>query len=392
MERPKPMVKEEFTAKLRHLRNILGTHGFDSVALESEGAMRWLTGFRHQVVDINPGAPTTVQAVVDTVRDPAALVFFSDPWEEARVRDIMETGIWNDCGVSVSYDTHPPSASDKRLLTRACPDYAEIERQIVSPLVQGLKGNQWDKLLWLVSQSRQALYELASSLRKGMTGWDVRTSVYHAYHERHLELNLVLLGLSGMERHLHPVVMDDSLVEEGSVVKLVVGARYFDMFHSASQLVKIGSDPTEKELAVHAALQETALAYADQFRTGATEGVLYDSLGPICSEVAERRGIKGFERSAYLHHPGGPLSPLGNRDFIIEKGGERRLFPFAQFSVNPVDAVVYLKCELQGVVMPAGPPTIIDEFTWCTDERFFDTRTFAGKPIRLPAIIAHMWR
>ncbi|PKL27934.1 MAG: hypothetical protein CVV46_09010 [Spirochaetae bacterium HGW-Spirochaetae-2] len=388
MRRPMPITKVEFCAKVKQLEDILESHGYTGAYLCSEGAMRWFTGMRHQVVDISPNAPTTVQAIV-TVHPQRSISFFSEPWEAARVGDIMAKGIWNDCGIAVSYGGSSPDFSRPGLLSPTLAGYAELERTIVSPLSEGTAGNQWDKLMWLIGESRQALVEVARLLRPGMTGWDVRSAIYEAYHRRHIELNLVMLGLSGMQKHAHPVIDDDSVVEDGSMVKLVVGARYFDMIHSASQLVAIGRKPSERELHVHRALQEATLAYADQYRSDAVESDLYHCLGPIFLSVAKKQALAGFEKSAYLHHGGGPLSPLGSRDFVVTERGTRSIFPYAQFALNPVDALHYLKFELQGVTLPSGPPLILDEFTWCDDARLYQTVQWQSESLRLPTIITN---
>ena len=387
MERPVSITKGEFCAKLTHLKGVVRSNGYDAIHLESEGAMRWLTGYRHQVVDIAPQARTTVQAVV-TVEPEFSITFYSDPWESNRVHDIIAAGIWNECAISAEYGGGSPDFSLPRLLSSQADErYPELERSIISVLAEGLEGNQWDKLQWLVSESRRTLVELSTQLTEGMTGWDLRTALYQAYHERHMELNLVMLGLSGMQSHLHPVVMDESRVERGSIVKLVVGARYYDMFHSASQLVSIGGVPNRHDRAVHRALQDAALRYADQYRVGNDEARLFDSLGPIFADVAKEHDLKGFEKSAYLHHAGGPLGPSGNRVFVVSRNGRRELIAHEQFAVNPVDAIEFLKFEVQGVVLPEGAPGLIDEFTWCADEDVYDTMPWNAGSIRVPTIL-----
>lgn len=393
MNHPPSITKVEFCAKIEHLEKVVEKYRGSAMYLRSEGAMRWLTGKRHQVVDINANAPTTVQAVVHTKSTPVSIEFFSDPWESSRVEDIIEAGPWNDCGIQASYRGSSCDFSDQSLISPKWENYTEIERKIVSPLAQALEGNQMDKLSWLICESRQALLSIAKSIRAGMTGWELRTLVYQAYHERHMELNLVMLGLSSMRRHLHPVIEDDSVVQEGAIIKIAIGARYFDMFHSATQLVKIGGAPTDREQQVHRALQEATLAYADQFRSGAIEKDIHRSLGALFAETANKHGLPGFEQSAYLHHAGGPLSPLGNRDFVIGPDGNRPILPLTQFSVNPVDILEYLKFELQGIVQIEGSPLILDEFTWCADDpkqkQYYDEMIWNNGKLRLPTIITN---
>jgi len=392
MERPKSITNEEFCAKIELLKAVVEKFDGAAMYLCSEGGMRWLTGKRHQVVDIKPDTSTTIQAVVHTrTSTQPNIVFYSEPWESARVYDIIKSGPWNSCGIEASYGGTLCDFFEPGLICPAWENYREIERAIVSPLAQGVNGNQMDKLQWLASESRQALISIAKAVHVGMTGWEMRTLVYQTYHERHIELNLVMLGLSGMKRHLHPVIEDDSVVKDGTVIKIAVGARYFDMFHSATQLVKIGTNPTDREQEIHRALQEATLVYTDQFQHGAVEKNIYSSLGTIFADTARKHNLPGFEQSAYLHHAGGPLSPLGNRDFVISPDGLRPIIALAQFSVNPVDAIEYLKFELQGIVQPEGAPLILNEFAWCTDDQkqkpYYDEIKWNNKNLRLPTII-----
>ena len=54
-----------------------------------------------------------------------------------------------------------------------------------------------------------------------------------------------------------------------------------------------------------------------------TEKELYASLLPIGQKIEREHGIPHFARSAHIHHAGGPISPLGNRDFVIFREWEK---------------------------------------------------------------------
>lgn len=381
MNRPKSIDKNEFLAKIKHLKEFIEPLKYKSLYLESEGALRWLTGYRHQVIDIESSAPTTLQAVVNPFSK--TLTFFSDRWEEARIRSIMAKGIWNECGFKSEYQQKGDFLEKNSPLI---PNEEQL-RSIVSPLAEGFDGNQWRKLQWLINESRQALITVGGQLRSGQTGWDVRTMIYNEYSRRHIELNLVMVALGGMEDHLHPVVDDDSLVTPKSVVKLVVGARYYDMFHSASQLVVIDREPTEIEKKVHHALVEATLAYADGYRAGAIESDLYRSVGPIFEKIEKKYHLLGFHKGAYLHHLGGPLSPLGNRDFTLTEGQKRVILPFAQFALNPCEPIHSFKFEMQGVALKDQSPTILNDFQWCNDPSLYEVHLFDNKEIPLCTLI-----
>jgi hypothetical protein len=125
-------------------------------------------------------------------------------------------------------------------------------------------------------------------------------------------------------------------------------------------MVKFGSKVSADTLASYHALQEGAVEYADCYRSGAVEGTIYTELGRRFEALEKKHGIAGFAASAYAHHLGGPTSPIGNRDYLIEKGGTRRMFPWMQFAINPLETRFLTKVEVQGIVQPEGPPHMLD--------------------------------
>ncbi|MDC7245206.1 MAG: hypothetical protein PQJ47_04750 [Sphaerochaetaceae bacterium] len=384
--RPQPITKQEFQAKILHLRGVLNNRGYRGIYLSSEGAMRWLTGMRHQVTDIAPLDSTTIHCLIKPDKESTILHFYCERWEQNRLQSFLHDPLFSSEAVKVRYSLIEELYHDDNVLFPGDTGYRELEREIVSVLIEHLQGNQMDKLNYLVSNSRKALIEISRLVEEGMTGWDLRSLVYEKFHQKHLELNQVVLGLSGMESFQHPVTDDDSTVQKGSVIKIVVGARYFDMLHSASQLVKIGQDVTPFEMKVYKALAAFSLSYAATFTSEAAEKDIYERAYPIAVKVEEEYQLEGFSQCAYLHHLGGPLSPLGNREFLIKKGGNRRILPYSQFAVNPVDPILFHKCELQGIVIPDGPPVILDEFALVEHE--FMTMPYNGRKVRIPTIIS----
>ncbi len=386
MSLPPSITENEFFAKLSHLKNIVVNHSSHAIYLESEGAMRWLTGKRHQVIDIHPSSQTTISAIISFDKNSYSLNFYSDPWEQNRLNDFLKNPMFQSNGVKSIQDTMDHLQLTNSIINPRMKEYREIEREIVSPLIE---NNQYKKLEFLVTNSREALLEVAHKVNSGMDGWTLRSLVYESYHKRHLELNQVILALDGMSSYQHPMVEDDSVVKEGSIIKIVTGSRFFDMFHSATQLVKIDNRVTNEENYLYHALQEMAIEYAKKFIPNTSEELLYASLIPIATTIEEKYNISNFKESAHIHHAGGPLSPLGNRDFVITQNGTRKIFPYTQFSINPVDSILHLKCELQGVVIPDDSPMILDEFTHTDDKNEYMTMQYKGKDLRLPTIIVN---
>ena len=103
------------------------------------------------------------------------------------------------------------------------------------------------------------------------------------------------------------------------------------------------------------------MEYADCYRNGATEGEIYEEIGGCFKRVARQFGLRGFGKNAYAHHPGGPVSPMGNRDYLLEAGSKRKVFPWMRFAINPVDLLSNLKVEIEGIATEQGGPIILDE-------------------------------
>ncbi len=357
--RPEPLTPEELAAKLARIAAELDTASRRGVLLVAEGALRWLTGMRHQVSDIAPGAPSPVSALVQSVRGGLAIAFVAARWELPRLADRIPEAFAGQDGVRVSWHDAMPPVPDAVVLP-GDPSYADLLGRIVRPLVGGLEGNQYRKLAWLAAEATAALAESARKLEIGMDGLAVRGAIERCLADHGVEQNLVLVALAGQERHLHPLAEARYRVQSDCWVKLVTGARLAELIVSATVMVKMGRPPAPEAARGYAALQRAAVEYADCYRAGAVEGSIHAEIGRRFRRVAEETGVPRIEDSAYLHHPGGPTSPLGNRDFLLEAGGTRTMFPWMQFAINPVEALASTKVELQGIIMPEGAPRILD--------------------------------
>ena len=389
MNHPPSITENEFLTKLAHVKQVLINNESTAIYLHSEGALRWLTGVRHQVIDIHPCDATTLSVIIKVEKNSYIISFYSEQWEQNRLKDIVRAPIFQLEGITTTIQPLNALLLDQSIINPHTENYREIEREIVSPLCEGLNGNQYKKLEFLITSSREALLEIGHKLTIGMNGWNLRSLVYETYHNKHIELNQVVLSLHGMHGYQHPMVQDDSLIKKGDVIKIVTGSRYYDMIHSATQLVKIDSPVSEREHTIYEALQQMSITYASQFTTNKTEKELYASLTQIAQHIEKEYNIPHFSESAHIHHAGGPISPLGNRDFVITKNGMKKLLPYAQFSINPVDSILNLKCELQGIVIPHDLPIILDEFSHITNKNEYMMVQYNGKDLRLPTIITN---
>jgi hypothetical protein len=358
---PPFMTAEELRLKLTHLSTVLSKGGYDAVLLNSEGALRWLTGIKHQLIEIAPIAVSPVQAMVRICSGGGfQITFVSKPYELPRLRDEIPVVFQAVPEVQVSFSQTVPVCCGA-LLTSEKDEYAAVLDRIVRPVLGGLTGNSFSKVSWLSKTSMQALGSTARQLKCGMRGLEVRGLLLHELARRGVDANLVLIALSGQEKHLHPVASDCYKVEPGRWMKLVAGARYAEHIVSQTLMVNCGGTVTAKEQSVYCALQQAALEYADLYRQGAVEFRMHSEMQERFKLVGERAGLAGFAGSAVLHHPGGGTSPLGNRDRMIDPSGNRTFDAWTQFAINPVDALLGMKVELQGLVMPdVAAPMIFD--------------------------------
>ena len=355
---PPTITKEELEGKLGHLRAVIERRGFDTILLGCEGAIRWLTGTRHQIVDIAPDAGSPVRALVRLGPGAVEVTFLTTRIEMPRIKDQLPEVFRGVPGVSVDFRESLPLPEDALLPGGA--GYEEALAEIVRPLLGGREGNQLRKLEWLHAMTAAVLAETALRLKAGMNGSEVRGMVFGGLASRDVECNLIMVALAGQEKHFHPLYSSRYRAEPGGWVKLVTGTRYAELIVSATVMAKITSSPSKEEARVYAALQRGAVEYADLYRNGMSESDIHREVGERFMTIERETGLMGFQRSAYFHHLGGPTSPMGNRDYLLEAGGTHRMFPWMQFSINPCDVLQYTKVELQGIVMPEGAPLVLD--------------------------------
>ncbi len=356
---PPTMSREELEGKLAHLRMVLERRGREAILLSQEGALRWLTGIRHQIVDIAPDAESPVSAFVRLRPGATELTFVTTRIEMPRIRDQLPEVFSGVTGVTIDF-RQSPLVPPANALVPGRDGYDEALSEIVRPLLGGVEGNQLQKLEWLYAMTQAVLIETALGLGPGMNGAEVRGLLLSNLAAHDVESNLILVALAGQEKHFHPSYSSRYRTERGCWVKLVAGGRYAELIASTTVMVRIVSSPSPEEACAYAALQRGTVEYADLYCSDAIESEMYTAVGKRFLKIEKETGLKGFQPSAYFHHMGGPTSPLGNRDYLLEPGGSHRMFPWMQFAINPCDVLQYTKVELQGIVMPEGPPRMLD--------------------------------
>ena len=217
---PPTMSREELERKLAHLRSVLERRGREAILLSREGAVRWLTGARQQIVDIAPDAESPVSALVHLRPGAAELTFVTTRFEMPRIRDQLPEVFSGVPGVTIDFRQSPlePPAN---ALVPGRDGYDEALSEIVRPLLGGVEGNQLQKLEWLYAMTQAVLTETALGLGPGMNGAEVRGLVFRNLAVHNVESNLILVALAGQEKHFHPLYSSRYRTERGCWVKLV---------------------------------------------------------------------------------------------------------------------------------------------------------------------------
>jgi len=361
------LTRDEIRAKLKHIVAVLKKRKYNAVLFSSEGAMRWLTGIKHQVGDTAPSAISPANALFHfNACGNFDISLISSRFETPRLADQIPAVFASVPEVKYDFLNALPQLTETTLVPGA-KDYQEILDLIVRPLLGRLEGHPYKKLSWLSKITMGVLAETAQQLRLGENGLEVRTRLLHNLSRYGIDANLVLIGLAGQERHLHPVASANYRVEADRWLKLVVGSRFSEHIVSQSLMVKLGGHVTEQEHVIYHALQDATVEYADCYRASAVERDIYAEMIARFKKIENKYRLKGFAASATLHHPGGGTSPLGSRDRMLDPTGSRTLAPWTQFAINPVDALAGFKVELQGIVLPDGQPPHILEMSGCAD-------------------------
>ncbi len=382
--RPPPLTPHELRSKLSRLKAAVRLLNCNGVHLVQEGAMRWLTGLRHSVIDIDPAAESPVSAVVRFDNTCVRIQIVGKAFELTRAVPEIKTRFSMCPEIELSYATEVELPAS--VLIPRMPEYRSTVLSAVAPVAPTEDDNQIRKTEWLAKLSRLVLSYVLRHASVGTTGWVIRGEVLKRLSEACVECNEVLVGVSGQENFLHPVVNDGYRIEAGSFAKVAIGARYYDALYSITATAKYGTPLTKYEKRSESAMMAAALGYASRFRTGTRESDLYAAVHKVFQDVEDGFQVAAFADSAYYHHLGGPLSALGNRDYLISKDGRNTIGAYHMFSINPVHRETGIKIELQGITGTDGEePRIIDEVSEGIPFENFSTES--GKTVRVPSIL-----
>ena len=376
VKRPAAINKIEISDKLMHLKDVLKKDKKSGIYLIQEGALRWLTGLRQQIIDIAPGTQTEVSALVMVKGNSFELTFVTTPFEMPRIKDEIPPIFNSNKEVKIKFALKEPKMGVS-IVKPSDKIYSRVVDAVVRPLIGDHKGNQFKKYTWVASMTTAAIAKTAYELEPGMNGSQVRMLMMKNMVDLGVETNMLLVALKRQEGHLHPLYNDKYKITPSSMLKLVSAGRLGDVIVSATQLVRFGK-LTQKEAACYAALQQATIEYADLYRNGANEHDIYTECGKRFNKVAKDFALKGFGKSAYNHHLGGPTSPLGNRDYCLDKTSSATCFAGMSFAINPVDVIASTKAEVQGIINVEGAPTMLDYSLYTPEEMLTFTEVTAS--------------
>ncbi len=385
--RPATLNKVEISEKLSHLKEVLKSRKKAGLYLTQEGSMRWLTGVRHQIVDIAPNDGSPVCALCMVKGNKFEITLVSAPFEMDRIKDEVPPMFKDNKEVKIKFALTAPKMGAS-IVKPADAIYASVVDQVCRPLIGDIKGNQFKKYTWTASMQTLAIARAAYEIAPGMNGSEVRQIMMKHMVDLGVETNMLLVALKKQEGHLHPLYNDKYKITSNSMLKLVSAGRLGDTIVSATQMVRFGKI-TKKEAAHYAALQQAVVEYADLYRNGANEHDIYLECGKRFNKVGRDFGLKGFGKSAYLHHLGGPTSPLGNRDYCLDKTSSNTCFPGMSFAINPVECFTLTKVEIQGIVNTEGAPTMLDYSLYTPEDmlEFKEVTASGGTTAKIAEII-----
>lgn len=304
--------------------------------------MRFLSGAKHQLGDIAPGAASPVNAFFDAKTLKVSLV--AKRWEFPRLLNEFSDCHLNETVPNVASGLYPDN-----------PEYSKVLDEIVRPV----SPEALAEIQFLSRRSMLVLARCAFLVRIGMNGLELRGLVLHELSKESIDANLVLIAVSGQESFLHPIASASYRVEYDKYVKLVIGARYKEHIVSQTLMFKVGGTISKQDQIIYHALQDAAVEYSDCFREGVKESEIYGEMLCRFKQIEEDCQLQGFAKSATKHHPGGGTSPLGNRDRMIEPRGVRECVANTMFAINPVDSLADFKVEIQGVIRSGKKSPII---------------------------------
>ena len=186
---PELITREELQTKLEHLRVTLASVKCDAVLLLSEGAMRWLTGIKHQLGDIAPSAVSPVNACVKFNASSIKINIISKHFEMPRLKVEMP-GVFG-LVPGLEYDfSESSSVCEKNLLSPEDNNYRKVIDLAIRPLLGGVSGNQYQKLDWLSNMTMKVLVDTARQLAPGMSGLEVQGILAYNLGKHGIDSNL----------------------------------------------------------------------------------------------------------------------------------------------------------------------------------------------------------
>ena len=366
--RLKPIVPEEFRARLEHAQKLMGDlkPNFDALFLAPGTSLYYFTGIRWGLSE------RLAALVLPRVGKP---VLVCPGFEEGRFREQLrfpiEVRVWQedesptklaasalaDQGVrsgrlgveETAYFTY----SDH--LRAAAPRFEYVSADPVTIACRGRKSPHELELMRLACEATFEVYKpVFAALREGMSQDDIAHMVEAGFSKMGLRGGaLVLLGASAALPH---GTKQPQKLKEGDVV-LIDGGCGVDGYASDVTRTGIFGKPSDKIAKAYELNRKAQDAALDAARAGRLSGTVDDAARAVIVNGGYGPGYKYF-----THRLGHGIGLDGHEHPYLVKGSTTRLEPGMTFSNEPgiyVPGEFGMRCEDDMVVMPDGPAQLL---------------------------------
>ena len=366
--RLKPIVPEEFRARLEHAQKLMHDlkPNFDALFLAPGTSLYYFTGIRWGLSErlaalVLPrvGKPVLVCPGFEEGRFREQLRFPIEVrvWQEDESPTKLATSALADQGVrsgrlgveETAYFTY----SDH--LRAAAPRFEYVSADPVTIACRGRKSPHELELMRLACEATFEVYKpVFAALREGMSQDDIAHMVEAGFSKMGLRGGaLVLLGASAALPH---GTKQPQKLKEGDVV-LIDGGCGVDGYASDVTRTGIFGKPSDKIAKAYELNRKAQDAALDAARSGRLSGTVDDAARAVIVNGGYGPGYKYF-----THRLGHGIGLDGHEHPYLVKGSTTSLEPGMTFSNEPgiyVPGEFGMRCEDDMVVMPDGPAQLL---------------------------------
>jgi antitoxin VapB len=192
------------------------------------------------------------------------------------------------------------------------------------PLRASLQDPEIDRFRWLGAQTAEAVTEVLTNLKPGITEYEMEARVAEALLSRGILPSVYLMAVDErIFKYKHAAARGKKL-EKYAMINLC--ARKFGLTVSITRFAHFGPVPEDLNVKFQASAQVNA-ALLDVSRVGATSAQLFQV-------AADAYAAQGFAGDEQMHHQGGPTG-YWEREWIATPDGKETVVNNQAFAWNP---------------------------------------------------------